>query len=59
LALPPDLDYARMGGLSHEAREKLAAVRPITLGQAARVEGVTAGALSALLAHVRRDRRVV
>jgi tRNA uridine 5-carboxymethylaminomethyl modification enzyme len=58
LALPPDLDYGQLGGLSHEAREKLAAVRPLTLGQAARIEGVTAGALSALLAHVRRDRRV-
>jgi tRNA uridine 5-carboxymethylaminomethyl modification enzyme len=58
LALPADLDYGALGGLSNEAREKLARVRPETLGQAARVEGVTAGALSALLAHVRRDRRV-
>ena len=58
LALPANLDYAQLGGLSHEAREKLSAVRPLTLGQASRVEGVTAGALSALLAHVRRDRRV-
>ncbi|MDI1363871.1 MAG: hypothetical protein PSX79_03225, partial [bacterium] len=35
-------------------REKLARVKPLTLGQAARIEGVTPGALSALLAHVRR-----
>jgi tRNA uridine 5-carboxymethylaminomethyl modification enzyme len=54
LALPQDLDYASLGGLSNEAREKLAAIRPATLGQAGRIEGVTAGALMALLAHVRR-----
>ncbi len=54
LTLPPQLDYARVGGLSNEARERLAAVRPATLGQAARIEGVTPGAITALLAHVRR-----
>jgi len=54
LRLPATLDYAAVGGLSHEAREKLAAVRPLTLGQAARIEGITPGALTALLAHVRR-----
>ncbi|ATQ40984.1 tRNA uridine-5-carboxymethylaminomethyl(34) synthesis enzyme MnmG [Caulobacter mirabilis] len=56
LRLPADLDYAAVGGLSNEVREKLAAVRPLTLGQAARIEGVTPGALTALLAHVRRPR---
>jgi tRNA uridine 5-carboxymethylaminomethyl modification enzyme len=56
LALPTDLDYASVGGLSSEAREKLAAVQPRTLGQAARIEGVTPGAIGALLAHVRRRR---
>ena len=54
LRLPDDLDYAGVGGLSNEVREKLARVRPTTLGQAARIEGVTPGALTALLAHVRR-----
>ena len=54
LTLPATLDYAAIGGLSNEARQKLAAVRPLTLGQAARIEGVTPGALTALLAHVRR-----
>jgi tRNA uridine 5-carboxymethylaminomethyl modification enzyme len=54
LTLPPQLDYARVGGLSNEARERLAAARPATLGQAARIEGVTPGAITALLAHVRR-----
>jgi tRNA uridine 5-carboxymethylaminomethyl modification enzyme len=56
LVLPVGLDYAAIGGLSHEVREKLISVRPFTLGQASRIEGVTAGALTALLAHVRRAR---
>ncbi|MFN3858911.1 MAG: tRNA uridine-5-carboxymethylaminomethyl(34) synthesis enzyme MnmG [Caulobacter sp.] len=56
LRLPADLDYGGVGGLSNEVREKLARVRPLTLGQAARIEGVTPGALTALLAHVRRGK---
>ncbi len=56
LRLPPDLDYGQIGGLSNEVREKLSRVRPLTLGQAARIEGVTPGALTALLAFVRRGR---
>ena len=54
LSLPADLDYGAIGGLSNEVREKLARVQPQTLGQAARIEGVTPGALAALLAHARR-----
>jgi tRNA uridine 5-carboxymethylaminomethyl modification enzyme len=53
LALPEDLDLDRVGGLSAEVREKLARVRPATLGAAARVSGVTPAAIVALLGHVR------
>ena len=54
LHLPPDLDYAAIGGLTGEIVEKLTSVRPITLGQASRVPGMTPAALTALLAHARR-----
>lgn len=54
LALPKDIDYAAVGGLTNEVRAKLDLVRPATLGQAARIEGMTPGALTALLAYVRR-----
>ena len=55
LRLPPDLDYDRVHGLSNEARERLGAVRPMTLGQAGRIEGITPAALTALLQFVQRD----
>ena len=58
LALPADLDYAAIGALSNEVREKLSMVRPQTLGQAGRIEGMTPGALTALLAHVKKTRAV-
>ncbi len=54
LALPVDLDYAAIGSLSNEVREKLALVQPRTLGQAGRIEGMTPGALTALLSHVKK-----
>lgn len=58
LALPADLDYAAIGALSNEVREKLAMIRPLTLGQAGRIEGMTPGALTALLAHVKKVKGV-
>ncbi|MEO1039055.1 MAG: tRNA uridine-5-carboxymethylaminomethyl(34) synthesis enzyme MnmG [Pseudomonadota bacterium] len=52
--IPVGFDYGSVGGLSNEARQKLEAVRPATLGQAGRIEGVTPGALTALLARLKR-----
>lgn len=54
--LPASLDYGAIPGLSNEMRIKLDSVRPITLGQAARIEGVTPAALTLLAAHARRSR---
>ncbi len=54
LAIPPTLDYASVRGLSTEVRQKLAAQRPETLGQASRISGVTPAAISLLLVHLRR-----
>jgi len=54
LALPPDLDYRSLAGLSNEIRQKLGELRPATLGQAARVPGVTPAAVSILLVHLKR-----
>ncbi|WP_019623870.1 tRNA uridine-5-carboxymethylaminomethyl(34) synthesis enzyme MnmG [Thioalkalivibrio thiocyanoxidans] len=53
-ALPDNLDYARVHGLSNEIRQKLAEFRPHTLGQAQRIPGVTPAALSALAVHLKQ-----
>ncbi|HEC58628.1 hypothetical protein LCGC14_0733350 [marine sediment metagenome] len=53
-ALPDDLDYGTVRGLSNEVREKLANARPNSLGQAARISGVTPAAVSLLLVHLKR-----
>ncbi|MFN4088842.1 MAG: tRNA uridine-5-carboxymethylaminomethyl(34) synthesis enzyme MnmG [Alphaproteobacteria bacterium] len=57
LHLPSDLDYAAVGSLSSEVRQKLAGARPATLGAASRIPGITPAAVTALLRHVRRDGR--
>jgi tRNA uridine 5-carboxymethylaminomethyl modification enzyme len=57
LRLPPDLDYAQVQGLSTEAMLKLNALRPATLGQASRIDGVTPVALTLVLAHTHRISR--
>ncbi len=54
LRLSQDLDYSAIGGISNEVRDKLIRAKPATLGQAGRIEGVTPGALTALLAFVRK-----
>ncbi|HEX9159555.1 MAG TPA: tRNA uridine-5-carboxymethylaminomethyl(34) synthesis enzyme MnmG [Rhizomicrobium sp.] len=53
LGIPGDLNYGEIKGISTEARQKLAAVRPATLGQASRIDGVTPAALTLVLAHLR------
>lgn len=55
LIIPGDLDFALIGGLSNEIRNKLSIARPATLGAASRIPGVTPTALVALLRHVRRE----
>jgi tRNA uridine 5-carboxymethylaminomethyl modification enzyme len=55
--LPADLDFSKVAGLSHEIREKLARARPGTVGQAARVPGVTPAAISNLLIHLKKRSR--
>jgi tRNA uridine 5-carboxymethylaminomethyl modification enzyme len=56
VALDDDFDYASLAGLSNEAKQKLTAHRPRTIGQAARIDGITPAALTLLVAHVRRGR---
>ena len=53
-ALPDDLDYAALPGLSNEVKQKLIAQRPRTIGHAGKIDGVTPAALTLLVAHVRR-----
>jgi tRNA uridine 5-carboxymethylaminomethyl modification enzyme len=55
-SLPGDIDYTRVTGLSNEVRQRLAEVRPATLGQASRVPGVTPAAVSLLMIHMKRHR---
>jgi len=58
LEIPAGLDYAALPGLSTELRQRLARIRPATLGQAGRIEGMTPTALTLLAAHVRKPRRI-
>ncbi|MBV9569678.1 MAG: tRNA uridine-5-carboxymethylaminomethyl(34) synthesis enzyme MnmG [Alphaproteobacteria bacterium] len=53
LHIPSDLDYGAVRGLSTEAMQKLEQIRPVTLGQAGRIDGVTPAALTLVLAHIR------
>jgi tRNA uridine 5-carboxymethylaminomethyl modification enzyme len=57
LQLPEDLDYAQLPGLSNEAKQKLQSIRPRTIGQAGRIDGMTPAALTLLVAHLKRRAR--
>jgi tRNA uridine 5-carboxymethylaminomethyl modification enzyme len=56
LSIPSDLDYVAVAGLSNEVSQKLCAVRPETIGQAARISGVTPAAVSLLLIYLKRHK---
>ncbi|NIJ43311.1 tRNA uridine 5-carboxymethylaminomethyl modification enzyme [Parvibaculum indicum] len=55
MSLPLDLDYDAIHGLSNEAKVKLASARPATLGQAARIDGMTPAALTSVMIHVKQN----
>ncbi|HML59884.1 MAG TPA: tRNA uridine-5-carboxymethylaminomethyl(34) synthesis enzyme MnmG, partial [Solidesulfovibrio sp.] len=54
VALPPDMDYQAVAGLSREVVEKLTRIAPATLGQAGRISGVTPAALGCLEIHLKK-----
>ena len=56
--LPDDFDYAALPGLSNEMKQKLQTHRPRTIGHAGRIDGVTPAALTLLVAHVRRGKKL-
>jgi tRNA uridine 5-carboxymethylaminomethyl modification enzyme len=58
LLLPDSLDYSSLPGLSNEVKARLVEARPRSLGQAARLEGITPAALTILASQVRRGRRL-
>lgn len=55
--VPPDVDYAALSGLRFEAGQKLNRFRPVTLGQASRVDGVTPADVAVLMVHLEKARR--
>jgi len=58
LELPVDMEYQEVAGLSREVVEKLCAVRPLTLGQASRISGVTPASLACLEIHLKKTGRL-
>jgi tRNA uridine 5-carboxymethylaminomethyl modification enzyme len=58
LKIPANLDYTTVKGLSNEVKQKLNAQRPETLGQAARISGITPAAISLVLVHIKRAHKV-
>lgn len=54
IKLPPDLDYTQINGLSREIKEKLNRFKPLSLGQAIRISGVTPAAISILMVYLKK-----
>jgi tRNA uridine 5-carboxymethylaminomethyl modification enzyme len=54
IRVPDKMDYADVPGISHEVRQKLAHFRPVTLGQANRISGITPAAISILMVYLRK-----
>ena len=54
MTIPDDLDYSTLSGLSNEVIEKLTTIKPLSLGQASRISGVTPAAISILQVHLRK-----
>ena len=52
--IPRDLEFSKIPGLSHEVKEKLSRFRPVSLGQASRIPGITPAAISVLLVYLRK-----
>ncbi|NLT95694.1 MAG: tRNA uridine-5-carboxymethylaminomethyl(34) synthesis enzyme MnmG [Clostridia bacterium] len=55
--IPPDIDYAKITGLRNEAKQKLSAIRPVSVGQASRISGVSPADISVLLVYLEQQRR--
>ena len=54
LTIPKDIDYSKLSGLSNEVKSKFKMIRPKTLGQALRIDGITPAAVYILLSHLKR-----
>jgi tRNA uridine 5-carboxymethylaminomethyl modification enzyme len=54
IKIPPDFDYQKLGGLSKEVKEKLSRFKPLSLGQASRISGVTPAAISILMVRLKK-----
>ncbi len=54
--IPSDMLFRNLSGLRNEAREKFAKFRPVSLGQAGRIEGITSGDIAALSIHIRKHK---
>jgi tRNA uridine 5-carboxymethylaminomethyl modification enzyme len=57
LIIPNDIDYTKLSGLSNEVKSKFKLIRPKTLGQALRIDGITPAAVYILLSHVKKERK--